>query len=563
MRSRFGAGLPAFQRQQWAKMQSWRLHFPHTGNQQAWADAMPESVRHVCGHVQGPLLDALLRAVRHDDATLSADLQGGFHAVGDIPPSGTWAPRVEAAPVSLASILEAARRRQEEGRINLASEHRAELRHSDHEQVAKGRLEIVRGRSVPHIIDKLRQNFGDFVDLLFFGVAQGDKIRGCQGSRAGGVASATRLNEKMHMMGVDGVMALARAAAAVHLRVPLALAKVHWREMFYQAGLRPERRRYFVSFVVDVEAQETVAVVPQQCSRLPRAVAVVARRFFGILCDHHADDVVHCAPVHLADAEGTPQDVLILWGAPAEKAQRHSAELLDARGCCSPGAASKLAGRPAWTFSRSWGKSGGIFLRVLYDRAHGGSSVTSRRFRMSIDGLEDMLASPEDVLRRPVLRSPQARPRCISVGDARGRGEPYGTEALGAILFDWRFPRPEFFSLPVSRALERFLPAARRQRINEAEALWARLAARTWRTSLQDADITVVADSSAAEGVLRKGMSGSATLCCLNAEVWREENPADPLSRLDTSAAASLGWRRVASPSVPAQWHLDPAVWGR
>ena len=82
----------------------------------------------------------------------------------------------------------------------MASEHRTELWRAVQEQVAKGRLEIVRGRSVAAIIGALRQNLGDFVDLLFFGVEQDGKVRGCQGSRAGGVASATRLNEKMHMI---------------------------------------------------------------------------------------------------------------------------------------------------------------------------------------------------------------------------------------------------------------------------------------------------------------------------------------------------------------------------
>ena len=122
------------------------------------------------------------------------------------------------------------------------------------------------------------------------------------------------MQEKMHMMGVDGVTALVRAAARVHPRERLLLAKVDWRKMFHQAGLLPAHRRYFVSFALDTETDKVVAIVPrcmtfggraqpQQCSRMPRAVVIVARRFFGILCDHHVDDVVICGPSMQADAD--------------------------------------------------------------------------------------------------------------------------------------------------------------------------------------------------------------------------------------------------------------------
>ena len=115
-------------------------------------------------------------------------------------------------------------------------------------------------------------------------------------------------------MGVDGVTALVRAAAKAHPRERLLLAKVDWKKMFHQAGLLPAHRRYFVSFALDTETDKVVAIVPrcmtfggraqpQQCSRMPRAVVIVARRFFGILCDHHVDDVVICGPSMQADAE--------------------------------------------------------------------------------------------------------------------------------------------------------------------------------------------------------------------------------------------------------------------
>ena len=73
-------------------------------------------------------------------------------------------------------------------------------------------------------------------------------------------------------------------------------------------------------------------------------------------------------------------------------------------------------------------------------------------------------------------------------------------------------------------------------------------------------------------------MSGSVTLGCLSAEVWREArlrgarlwvvripsgaNPADPLSRLIVGPALARGWRQVSA-DAPAQWHFDPRLWGR
>ena len=596
---------------------------------------MPPDVQSVCGHLQGPLLQAALRACRHDDESLVGCLHDGFEAIGTITPSGTWAPREEMDAEPLAAVLAAARQRQDHDRIKLPREHRRQLWDGIKEQVQRGRFQVVRGQDTAGLVKKLRVQLGDFVDLLYFGVDQQGKVRGCQGSRAAGVAAATRLCEQMHMMGLDGATALVRAARRAHPSSRLLLAKVDWKKMFYQAGLLPGHRRFFVSFVTDVDANEVVAVVPrcmtfggraqpQQCARMARAVVIVARRFLGLLCDHHMDDVTLCgtsdsaggefkllcdlhnilgfeiagpsdacdkyfepashgvllgAHFNLPDPQGNRSGILLEWSLPKSKAEAYAAELLQAREHCPPGAASKLGGRFTWAFALSWGRAGGIFLRVIYDQAHGATSRTSRRFRMSIDGLLDMLQDPgPGGLRRAIFCPPCNRPHCVLIGDARGRGEPYGTEALGAILADARLDQWEFFSLPVCRDLENVLPPGREQRINEAETLWVWIALRTWGRQLQGADVTIVVDSSAAEGVIRKGMSGSTTLCCLSAEVWRAArllgariwvvriasaaNPADPLSRLEVGAALACGWRPVDQPDLPAAWHFDPQLWG-
>ena len=635
LRVRLGSKLTAFQAAQWEKLQSWKKHFITTGEQQRWVESMPEAVRYVCNSLQGPLLGAALAACRHDDCTLLADLHDGFEAVGKITVSGTWAPRIEADAAPLADILATARTRQDAGHVRMPTRNQQELWSAVKEQARRKRFELVRAGSVEALLRKIRAQLGDFVDQLYFGVEQGDKVRGCQGAKQAGITAATQLQEKMHMMGIDGVAGLVRSAAKVHPTEQLTLSKVDWKKMFHQAGMRPQHRKFFVSLVIDTDSNEIVAAIPrcmtfggraqpQQCSRMPRAVVVIARRFFGLLCDHHVDDVVQCAPATTAPAEfhllgnihrllgfeiagpAGPADkyfgpcsqglvlgagfhlppppcgaggTLILWEVPEGKADKYADGLLRARARCSPGTASKLAGQLTWAFSLSWGRVGGIFLRSLYDQAHAESAQTDRRFRMSVDGLVDLLrSSGADGLRHAVLREPCSRPHCVLIGDARGRGRPYGTEAIGAIIADTRLQRWEFFSAAVDDSLEKFLPKNRLQRINEAETLWVWVALRTWGHYLAGADITVLVDSSAASGVIRKGMSGSPTLCCLSAEVWRmvrllgariwviripsAANPADPLSRLEISAAVRLGWSRVNQPQIPSHWTFDPAKWG-
>ena len=199
---------------------------------------------------------------------------------------------------------------------------------------------------------------------------------------------------------------------------------------------------------------------------------------------------------------------------------------------------------------------------------------------MSVDGLIDVLedAGPGG-FRRPIFRSPHARPHRFVIGDARGWGEPHSTEALGVILTDARLPHSQFSSTPVSKDLERFLPPRKDQRINEAETLWVWVVFRTWQKHLAGANVTVAVHSSPAQGGLRKGMSGSAVLCCLSAEVWRlarhidariwvervpsAANPADPHSWLSTADALQRGWTHVKQSHVPVAWHFDPRTRGR
>ena len=155
--------------------------------------------------------------------------------------------------------------------------------------------------------------------------------------------------------------------------------------------------------------------------------------------------------------------------------------------------------------------------------------------------------------------------------DARGRGHPWGTEALGSLLLpvQGNTRQPAMYtSAAVDTALEKMLPADRQQRINEAEALAVLQAMLSHRNSLREVDLTVYIDSSAALGAIRKCYSQSQFLAAIAGEIyllcerlsirlWLSQipsklNPADGLSRLDLTEANKYGWLRRKV--QPVEW---------
>ena len=90
-----------------------------TGERRQWAESMADSVRQVCGHLQGPLMKAALAAVGHDGEVFLTDLHDGFEGIGGNAPSGTWKPRAEPPTQPLHAILTDARERQDSGNVLL------------------------------------------------------------------------------------------------------------------------------------------------------------------------------------------------------------------------------------------------------------------------------------------------------------------------------------------------------------------------------------------------------------------------------------------------------------
>ena len=153
--------------------------------------------------------------------------------------------------------------------------------------------------------------------------------------------------------------------------------------------------------------------------------------------------------------------------------------------------------------------------------------------------------------------------------DARGKGEPWGTEALGSLLLPVQgnnHQSARYTSAAVDKNLEQMLPADRQQRINEAEALAVLQGILSHKHSLREVDLTVYIDSSAALGAIRKCYSQSQFLAAIAGEIyllcehlsirlWLSQipsklNPADGLSRLDLTEAIKYGWVRQKVQSV-------------
>ena len=159
-----------------------------------------------------------------------------MQAVGDILASGTWSPKTEAPLArSLDELLRDARHKQRHKILSIPKQHAKELWSSVRTLAESGKLDIVRGADAQEVVANVRSLVGDFVHVPFFGVPQDNKVRGCPGASSAGLTAGTRLNEKMHMLGIDGVTALVRAAAAAHPTSQLKISKVFWKYRLHRA----------------------------------------------------------------------------------------------------------------------------------------------------------------------------------------------------------------------------------------------------------------------------------------------------------------------------------------
>ena len=107
-------------------------------------------------------------------------------------------------------------------------------------------------------VQQAEANLGDFFMLLYFGVEQSDKLRGCMDPEE--LTTVSALLETVYMCGLDGIAAMLNRIRDEWGEVELEFCKEDWKAGFRQLHLHLEHRRYFVATAVN-EDNEIVCFV--------------------------------------------------------------------------------------------------------------------------------------------------------------------------------------------------------------------------------------------------------------------------------------------------------------
>jgi len=466
------------------------------------------------------------------------------------------------------------------------------------------------------------------------------KLRGCMSATDSKMNPATRLHEAARIPGLDGFVGTAQAGHRCHPSAWLRQYKADWKGGFKQLAVIKEQRRFQCFFLkADRDYPELGLLkgkiygfcflalcfgpraTPNCFCEVPHFIVSVAQLWLGLLVDSHVDDIFgsttsdlgsheydllvklhdvfgfRLAPpsaglkkrmpprlsgealganFEMADPKVRQElGVLMYLCLPEDKARKYqgSLEEHERRQTLRAGPAKKLAGRFEFSGSISWGGSGRPFLKPIYERCSSSEWSLDPALRWSFLGLKSLSVKG---VRRKVFCDTVHKDHKVLFTDARGRGEPWGTEALGSVLLGhWdeqmkQFTSPHKYTAdPVDAELEKMLPSDRQQRINEAEALAVRAALEAHQAELAGCDVSIFIDSSAALGAIRNAFSGSVFLACTAGEIWlwadrhgcrlwfwqipSKLNPADALSRLETKEARQKGWLRQTVPTL--RWH--------
>jgi hypothetical protein len=459
------------------------------------------------------------------------------------------------------------------------------------------------------------------------------KLRACLSATECGNNAATRLLERAPMAGLDGAVNVLHSALRCHEEAILKLYKADWKGGFKQLGVHSQLRHrqcFFLRAPYDIPEKGILKdkiygfclialgfgprATPNCFCEAPRFIVQVGEVWLGLLLESHMDDVFGSTTAEMGDSEYqllvelhelfgfelapesagaakrmkpstegdilgghfvicTPDerkssDILLRLSLPEQKRIKYEQSMLNhiQKESLSSGSAKKLAGRMEFTGSVAWGKRGRPFLKPIYDRAHERATQLTTALRWSFMGLRAMIETRQSQV---VLREGVKRTHRVMFTDARGKGEPWGTEALGSLLLPVQgnhHQSARYTSAAVDKNLEKMLPADRQQRINEAEALAVLQGILSHKHSLREVDLTVYIDSSAAMGAIRKCYSQSQFLAAIAGEIyllcehlsirlWLSQipsklNPADGLSRLDLTEAIKYGWVRQKVQSV-------------
>ena len=269
-----------------------------------------EPIRAMPQRVDVALLHVIAQAVQSPDAELAIGFALGFPAVGDIPPSGWWPIKVEAAERDFATIDHDAWVRSAAAKACARAEDAHALWEKTMEEV---RRRLVHG---PFSKEQLDAAFGrgTWRPMVRFGVLQNAKLRPCDNAKGSGSNAATSTFESLLCDSPDFparvCMAFAAATQALGVAMPPMAAGTEdvadaYRHVpnddmrftcFVQCNPETGEPAFFVMPGFNFGLKSAVL----QFNRFPELVVAFARRALGIACTHFYDDFAVVEPMATA-----------------------------------------------------------------------------------------------------------------------------------------------------------------------------------------------------------------------------------------------------------------------
>ena len=138
----------------------------------------------------------------------------------------------------------------------------------------------------------------EFCLLLYFGIQQGKKVRGCVDPAE--VSTLSALLETTYMSSLDGIINVLQEIRAAWGPIDLLFFKEDWEAGFRTLNLKLEHRRFFVAAAESEQGQVVCCVpvklllgpsrCPPQFSRVSEAFERLQTEFLWIVTNHHVDD---------------------------------------------------------------------------------------------------------------------------------------------------------------------------------------------------------------------------------------------------------------------------------
>lgn len=246
------------------------------------------------------LLEHLAKLTGSPDVNLASDSLPGFKLVGEQLVTGLWEQKLTGPRLRLSELKTKLQ--------NVLAKHKAERARGifrlPHKRDQPGLLKQLRAeaekgwRDKERSVEETEAAIGDFCALLYFGVPQNDKVRGCLDPAE--ITALCSLLETVYMCGLDGLAAMLRKIRKEWGNVELVFSKEDWRAGFRQLRLHPGHRRYFVAAAVDEQGRIVCFVpnylifggsrcVPQFC-RVSEAFERVCTGLLWVVTNHHVDD---------------------------------------------------------------------------------------------------------------------------------------------------------------------------------------------------------------------------------------------------------------------------------